>query len=462
MIPPLRRVHVGLVLTFATEFAAVAGLFLSIRLAAELLGPTGFGEYQVARRVFAVLASTLTIGIGIGLARGAARAGARRAAGAATNAGGTGEAGAGSRARPPAAGAYLLAGLAVVAPVLAVFAGLSISSREAFARIFYGDPAFAHLTGPIVLTVAGLALHYLVYSYAHGRFRRWLANGLQLINIAAVPPLALLVAGADAASALALTGGAWIATSLIAAGVSIARDAAGAGVSIAQIGRCARELLTFGAPRLPAELTLPGLLAIPTFLVAHLGSVEEAGVFSFGLSLLQVVAGLFSPASILLLPAISRLIAEGRWDRVAATVRRVLLGSLALAAPIVLASEIALELLVRLMLGPSFAEAAEASRWLLLGTFPYVVYIILRSPLDAIAVWPHNSINLVLALIVASGLIAVGWGWIRPQQAELIALALLGGLSFLSWRRSLGSAVAARSTPVLSDRPVGGPSGPGP
>ncbi len=62
--------------TFVTEFMAVAGLFLALRLAAALFGVTGFGEYVVARRVFAVLASTLMLGLDISLTRSLARAGA--------------------------------------------------------------------------------------------------------------------------------------------------------------------------------------------------------------------------------------------------------------------------------------------------------------------------------------------------------------------------------------------------
>ena len=130
--------------TFVTEFAVFGSLFLSLNLAAALLGPVGFGEYAVARRAFAILAPSLLLGLDLSLARWIALAGS-------------------GPSTPPAVRAYFLVALLISTPILLVFAGLATAFAGPFARVLFGSPDQAPLIAPLTLTVVGLSWHYLVY-----------------------------------------------------------------------------------------------------------------------------------------------------------------------------------------------------------------------------------------------------------------------------------------------------------
>ena len=106
---------------------------------------------------------------------------------------------------------------------------------------------------------------------------------------------------------------------------------------------------------------------------------------------------------------------------------------------IVLGLEATLATVVSLFMGQSFLPAVEPVRWLLLGAIPYVTYMVVRGPLDALKVWPHNSINLTLALATVVSLMWFGSAYITAPVALLLSLLLLGVLSILSWQKILKS-----------------------
>ena len=66
-----------------------------------------------------------------------------------------------------------------------------------------------------------------------------------------------------------------------------------------------------------------------------------------------------------------------------------------------------------------------------MASIPFVIHIILRSPIDALIKWPHNSINLTISLFLAIGL--MWFNITSPAIALLFSLSLLAVLSAASW-----------------------------
>jgi O-antigen/teichoic acid export membrane protein len=412
--------------TFVVEIAVLLGSLVTFKIAADVLGSTGFGEFAVARRAVTVLTFPLLVGLGISLPRYVSLALGKGTVGT-------------------AAAAYSVASVFIGVPILAGFSVLALHEPDRVAQLFYGDARFAALTTPVVLAIAGLYAHTLAYANYRGRLRMWPANLLQLVNLALLPPLAVLASHGSAATAIEIIGVGWLTTSMLG-GVWGVLSSSFRFSPARVVATAAKDLVRFGLPRVIGEFALFGLFALPTFYVAHTAGVERAGFFSFALSLVQVLSSLFAAVGILLLPYLSRLAGAGNWERIARVVWSSVGASLLVTVVAVAALQATLGWLVPLVMGSSFAAAVPPARWLITGAVPFVLYTLLRDPLDAIAVWPYNTVNVGVALLVVVGLLWFATGWVSPAAAVALGMLVLGVSTLLSWNRALGSARAGPTT----------------
>jgi O-antigen/teichoic acid export membrane protein len=106
--------------------------------------------------------------------------------------------------------------------------------------------------------------------------------------------------------------------------------------------------------------------------------------------------------------------------------------------------------LIPLVMGRAFAPAVVPAHWLVTGAIPFVVYTLLRDPLDAIAVWPYNTVNLVVALASVLGLLWFGSARLGPAPAVALGQLILGILTLFSWRHALARARAREGLPVTA------------
>lgn len=395
------------------------GAIITLRLAGEMLGTVGFGAYMVARRALNLSVLPLLLGLGIALPRYVAMEAADRLI--------------------PASD-YLRASLVVAAGVLAGWWLLVFSQAETFARLVLGTPGFQAFVGPVLLATTGLYLHTLLFGFFRGRLSLGVANSLQVVNLALIPPVALLACSQYAPQALSIQGLLQLVLCTALTGWLLLRSHE-TRIHCGLLWRAMRQLLTYGVPRLPAEVALVALPAVPVLLVMHRKGVEAAGFLSLGMALLQLLAGLFSAFSIILLPLVGKLACEQHWSTIRQTVRCILWSAVAVVACGVVALELSLGLWLPWLMGEAFLPALPELRWLLPAAIPYVVYIVLRSPLDALALWPYNSVNLVLVVLVAGGLIGWGPAALPASLAVLVSMLALGGLSWVSWQYALARAL---------------------
>ena len=421
--------------TFVAELGVLLGGLVTLKIAGDTLGPTGFGEYAVARRAVSLLTFPLLLGLGISIPRYVSLTVASDPSG-------------------KTAAGYSLASLCIGVPLVTTFGLAGLIAPTWFAGLFYGDPKFGFLTGPILLAISGLYAHTLVYANFRGRLRMWPANLLQLGNLAVAPAVAVLTSRGNAAGAIRVTGILWLVTSAATASWSVLRRGFQAPAGDV-LKKATLDLLTFGAPRVVGEFALFGFFALPTFYVAHTVGVEGAGLFSFALSLVQVLSSMFAAVGILLLPYISRQVATGSWERIGNVVSKSLAASLLVTLVAVAVLEIMMGSLIPWVMGRTFAPAVVPARWLVAGALPFVAYTLLRDPLDAIAVWPYNTINLGVTLLGVMAALWFGNVWFSPAPAVALGMLLLGALTVLAWRRALRS---ARAGPGALVGTVGGGS----
>jgi len=405
--------------TFATEMAVLLLNMVTLRLAATLFGPTGFGGYSVAKRAVNVLTYPLLLGLGIAFPKFVAQASAGSRPGAARR-------------------AYVAAWGWIAALSLGLFSILATLMRGQLTQAFFGSSSFEHFAAPIVLCTVGLYLQTGVYAYFRALLRMDVANTFRFLTSGVVPLASVAAAHGSPARALFVLGSVWTASALLP-GVAIAARERPQAASPAEVLGSVTQLLVYGLPRVPGELALFGLFSLPPIWASHRLGVEAAGFVSFGLSLVQYLGALFSAASILLLPYLSRLAALGEWRRIKQVVGALSAFSLLSLSVIVAAGCLASGVLVRALLGESFSPAEPLVRVLLLSSVPYGYYVVVRSALDSLATWPHNSINLTVSLAVLLVFLQMGTSVGAEAAGVCVGLVVLAALSYRSWHRVVRS-----------------------
>ena len=403
--------------TMVTELFVTLSGILILKLAASLLGPAGFGEYSVSRRAIGLMYLPLVMGFGIAAPRyiAIARAGAME---------GFTESG--------FATAALAAGML---PSVAIALLLNVAPGIGATALF-GHESLAYLIPAATISLAGIALHGMVYAVYRGRSEMGIANTLQVVNLAIVPPAAFAIAGNGAAAVLTTTGAMWLAISAIALIHILLRERREwrGGESLR---RHLGVLLRFGLPRVPGEFALIGLFAIPSLIAVRAHGIVEAGQFSAALSVLTIAAGAFAPIGTVLLPRASAQAATGDLRALRHLVLRILGGGILLASIGVIGGELIIPALIEWYFGPAFLPALPFFRAALIGTIPYAVYILMRNILDALDVKAMNSRNLIISLCVLVVFCLVNQSLLWMSWSIVGSLLLLAVLTLRDTRRRL-------------------------
>jgi O-antigen/teichoic acid export membrane protein len=420
--------------TLMTELLVMAAGIFVLKLAAQLLGSVGFGEYTVSRRAVGLMYLPLVLGLGIATPRYIAIA----------------RAGALPGYNPKSfAIATLIAGLTPAAIVILL---MNLNPGGA-STILFGSSSMQSLIRPSAIALGGLTLHSMVYAIFRGRGDMHFANALSLIDNGIVPVAAFLLVAHNAAAVLTTTGAAWLVISAIALVVGLATE------SITEttetISAHAKTLLKFGMPRIPGEFALVGLFALPALIALRTQGVVSAGHLSAGMSLTSLVAGVFGPVGLVMLPRASAQAAQGDLKGLRQIVLKMLGAGLAIAIAVVVVGEVLIPPFVKWYFGPAFLPAIPVFRTCLLGAIPYVVYVLLRNILDALDVRAVNSRNLIITLVFLLILCFLKPDIMSMSISLLASLTLLGILSLWETQVRLGrrALAPAPSVPVTVPQP---------
>jgi O-antigen/teichoic acid export membrane protein len=408
---------IGYASTFLVSFLALASMMIVMKLAASHWGPQGFGEYVVARKAIGVLQLTFMCGMNLALMRHVASASIRQ------------------EKRAEEAGAYLLAATAFVLLASTVASGGLWLFSELVSRMLFGTGGHQDLVRGMSLAVIGGTLQGVAHGWLWGRMQVFHANLLHLLNMSLLPLLVFSYPAASPATAFVLLGGGWC---LVAGGaICLSVRRALFATAPAQVGSAMRELIRYGAPRVPGEFVLGAYFAVPTVIAAHVGGLQVAGYVGVGLAFVSLIGSTFAPATQILLPAATVLVARQQRARLHRLVRTVILAALASASLLAAATVALAPWLVDWYLGSGFETAVPYVRIITLGAIPYCTYIVARGVLDALHAFPHNAKNLTLAFTILLLLAACYPSGTGIAVAVTGSLLVLGGLSLYDTVRLL-------------------------
>ena len=196
----------------------------------------------------------------------------------------------------------------------------------------------------------------------------------------------------------------------------------------------------YGHRRIPGDLAQVALFVLVPVLGAHVGSLTDVAYLSAGQQVLAVLSLAVIPIGFVLLPSLARLWATDR-ERAAAYVAQ--LASFAAHSAIFLSAQAVIfaDIAVSIWLGPSFDDAGSVVTVTVTPAALFVVYLLLRSSLDAVAVRSYNSRNNLVALAVFGAVAAC-----------FLALDVTSPVLCVAWAFSAGVATQGALTFVTVHR----------
>lgn len=399
--------------TAATSVLITAGLLLITRLIATRCGPEDLGIYVLFRRVGAFLVPTSTFMIGVGLTRAIAMNKDH------------------DRSLVLSAALLGLAGTTATCALLMLAPLLRSNTSLTAQKIIAIAPALvAFLYANLVFTTA--------YSWYRGTGQMQKANIWQLVSVALAPLAAtIMFAGRwQVGTLLFAISAAYALPVVVVANLVRPRRGDSPGRQRRQIADLARYCL----PRVPGSLGLTAILAMAPLVAALRLGLTQSGYLGAGQSVFAISEGGATALSLLLLPKLSSLLAEGRTAEIRERVSEMSLFLIQVGLPVALVVPLFAREIVQFWLGSQYAPAATVMQIYCVGLFPYVSYVALRSVLDATEVKALNTVSILTALalqaIALLGAVRSGLAAEYYAATTTLAMAALGAQSFyFVWRR---------------------------
>jgi PST family polysaccharide transporter len=348
---------------------------------------------------------------------------------------------------------YLLTGLLLaISPGLVILL-IGLLFRDSLSFLIFQNRAYTSLFIATLVLVVSYSFYVVLYAHYRGMARMNRANMWQLAVIGVAPVII--------AWELSQSGNVSLIVLLLAISFFLASLPLGYYVRkillqgpIPQLKSSARELLSYGVPRIPAGLALAALLTLGPFLAPHVGTLEDAGYLAAGQFVLLVMEGGVVAFGLVALPKVAQLAAEGQREFLRESISDIIafflhLGVFATLHILLWADEVVL-----ILLGPQYEKAIPLMRIILLALVPYLAYVLLRSVVDAVEKKAINTLNVVLsfavALISAMTLVALGLSVKGLALATTIGFVTLGFLTL----RYIWTTFQIRSNSIELKRPL--------
>lgn len=380
--------------TYVANVAIILGMILLYRVAHLALLPEEFSQYTLLRRIYSFIFPVLSVGLGVALPRYVAFAFGRN--------------------NDRDCQAYFMASIAVYGFVFALYVVANAAAGDWLAFLFLGSEEYSQLMTALMPLVAGSLLHTVLYSYLRGMLRIVQSNGLLVVNLALIPLLAFCFSK-NVVGVFWWTGFGTIAVSLAGIVRTLIRDNVNFPTGIVSAGK---ELLRYGAPRLPGDLAFYGLMLGPATISAHYCGVDEAGRIAFGLVLVNLIQQLVKPVSTLMLPEATLLISRGEHSKLLSKMIRVLLVMVPSTVIAVLAYTVLADWVLVAYLGNPDSQLVAMTRLLVPVAIPLNVFILLRSIVDSGYRAPVNSLNALLSTAV----FGAGVSFFPPAEGSVVGI----------------------------------------
>jgi O-antigen/teichoic acid export membrane protein len=404
----------GYIVTFGTEITIMCLSFLIFRIANQQLSEFGFSEYNVFRRTTSLLLPLLMIGLGVAIPRFISLEKNRNS--------------------------LFLTGIIWIFISSIILISILFFGVDFFSKLFFGSISYKLHIISIGFLLMNFGFHSCIYGYLRGKLNVYFSNFIQLLNTGIIPLFVFFISS-NILEIIVYNVLFLFCSCLIFTLVLIKKHKIK--LKINYFKEDSKILLNYGLPRVIGDFSLLAILSLPTYIILKIeNNLLIAGDVAYGITLLNLAGAIFSPLSLVLLPEISTFLIEKNIKSIVKRFKIFIILSLSLTLIGYFVFYFLSEFVLLILLGKGYHNSIGSfSKIILMGSFGYVLYIVLRSFLDAIHVKATNSLNLLIVLCFNVLLVYVGI--INQIQMEyylftfVVSLSLLGLLSLIKTYKAI-------------------------
>ena len=406
-----------ILVTGFTSIITVISMIVVTRLLAQGLGPDEFGAYSLARRIVSILVPFSTLAMGVGLARYLGI----------------------SQVDHQKRSAYILSAFGIVLSFTLLIIIIGQITTPTLSYLIFRHEGYESLFRALLFMLVGFSMTRLLYSHYRGLGRMDLANLWQFVVMACgLLMISVLFAKKGSSVLIVILFGALYMLALPFL-VYYSFIALRKIQQTSRIFEAGKELFRYGLPRAPEGLAFGGMLSIGPLLAPHFGSLKDAGFLVVGQSLFRVVESTAVAFGIVALPRMAKLLSEKKENFIKESIidLTTFLYQIGLFATLHLC--LWSDLIVKVWLGDDYQQAIPLMRIIVLALIPYLAYVMLRSVIDAVEVRAINTANLIISLVIGTGvaifLSLAGTGTIGLAIGTMLGFWTLGILTVFYLRR---------------------------
>ncbi|MEK3738270.1 hypothetical protein BSK61_27080 [Paenibacillus odorifer] len=310
--------------------------------------------------------------------------------------------------------------------------------KEKISEIVFGDTQYSYMVVPIILNAVGTCLSSLLFAYYRGYNRILIFNILQITYNVVLFILAIFLK--NSLNLMMWWGLIWIFISLVfIVYIQIKYRYINEGYKEFFWGKgYIKKLLVFGFPRIFGEFALFGYFLVPLIIFTNKYSITLAGQLSVSINFFQLATTFFGVIGYVLLPYVSEKIAKKQYGLIKKQIKKIAILYFSLSVIIVAFIFFFTKQITILFFNTSYITSVIDTKITLFGIIPYVIYLLLRNPLDAISDIPINTINLIISFAILCGVVYYSNNVHAMGLGIIISSTILGVLSYISWNILFG------------------------
>jgi len=400
--------------TLGSQVAIMILALVVNKLLSNMLGVDGYGQYGIIKKSSAVLSFVMLGGMGIALPRYFSSYIARK--------------------EPENAKSTVVASLLVILLVSAIVITACILLINRLSPLVVGSSDTV-LYFAAILYAFSITLSSLLYAYYRGanEFKNF---AVSQVMIQVLITVCTILFGGNLQLVLFL----WSFSAIIYVLFSIIFERKTNNLYINNpvnwnnsVSFVTKVLLKYGMPRMVGDFFLFSFAAFTLIFINEKIDLRSSSFFAAGLTLTSLITPFFSYTGMVLLPYVSKSIAENTFRQSDKIVNRLFFLNLAISVLAIIVLWFGMDFFIRLFFSSEFLPAVEVSKILMVSILFESVYFLLRNPIDAASVFPYNTINLLISLVALIVAFSFSNTLIDFAMAYLAATALKALLTMFSW-----------------------------
>jgi O-antigen/teichoic acid export membrane protein len=194
-----------------------------------------------------------------------------------------------------------------------------------------------------------------------------------------------------------------------------------------------KQLLQYGLPRTVGDFLLFSFAAYPLIAINRKFGMAVAGLFSVAVAINTMIIPLFSFMGAILLQRTSESYAANNIKPLLRIINKIAWGYVTMAVAMAIIITCFSPFIICTFFDSNFLEASPICTVISWSLIPNAIYLLLRNPLDALSVFPHNTFNLLVCFVA----LAVGMHYADTVKSfcsvYLLSYVVMAIMSWISW-----------------------------